>query len=84
MVIVSEEMKKLGEWQTGIAEKLVVGRNGVVCRAKVRTIKDGKPRPVDCTDHYMKLKVDSIIEISLGQERKGMERKDENEKEVRT
>ena len=45
-MIVSEEMKKLGEWQTGIAEKLVVGRNGVVCRAKVRTIKDGKPRPV--------------------------------------
>jgi hypothetical protein len=68
-------MKKLGEWQTGIAEKLVVGRNGVVCRAKVRTIKDGKPMPVDCTDHYMKLKVGSIRnQFRSGKERNGKER----------
>ena len=36
-MIVLEESKKRGQWRTGIAEKSVVGRNGVVRRAKVRT-----------------------------------------------
>ncbi|CAB4028133.1 Hypothetical predicted protein, partial [Paramuricea clavata] len=41
--IVSEEGKKRGQWRTGIVEKLMVGRERVVRRAKIRTIKDGKP-----------------------------------------
>jgi hypothetical protein len=51
-VIVLEESKKRGQWRTGIAEKSVVGRNGVVRRAKVRTKerkvkeREGKGRKV--------------------------------------